>query len=276
MACFGGGGVLHSEQYFAGLIPVMLQNLGRFQESPPGLTLGFNCSLYLTFLLFFTLHGLGVDNAPVTGHLPASQSVIELFGFWDMQTLEAFAVGALRGFGQVFLCGNIWSGVLVVTAMVVCHPKAAVFAWGGAFLGTFLGILWWLLIAASSSGGEANGGVSTCPLKLRTGFWAFEGTPREIFACGLVHDVRQGLTGYNAVLGSMGVLATFGEMTEAMRIGNAIAASLVCTLLQQLWYWWPSGTFPFCIGTLVVYMMCRKPRAPVLVPTKEQYVQLNC
>jgi len=255
----------------AGLIPVMLRKLGRFQKNPPGYTLGFNFSLYLTFLLFFILHQLGVDNLPVTGHLPTSdddldsQSVIELFDFWDLQTLEALAAGTVRGVGQVFLCGNIWSGVLMIAAKVVCHPKAAAFACGGSFVGTLLGILWWLVIAAGSGEGEVEvDGVSTCAGTMRTGFLAFNGTSREIFACGLVHYVLQGLAGYNAVLASMGVLITFGEMTEARCIGIAIAASLFCTLIQLLWYWWPSGTFPFCIGTLVVYRMtlCWKPRAP--------------
>lgn len=156
----------------------------------------------------------------------------------------------------------------MIAAKVVCHPKAAVFACGGSFVGTIFGILWWWVIAACTGLDDAEvHGVSTCTGTLRTGFFTFEGTQREILACGLVNDVLFGLAGYNAVLASMGVLITFGEMTEARCIVIAVVASLFCTLIQQLWYWWPSGTFPFCIGTLVVYRMCWKPQA--LEPSPE-------
>jgi urea transporter len=142
---------------------------------------------------------------------------------------QAFADGLLRSMGQVFLCSNPWSGLLVLIATFLASPLAA----GLGLLGALVGMAVGLLLNA----------------------------PLEAIA--------QGLWGYNGVLVAIalgGIFYAPSWASLAVGLGGAALASLLqlawsLTPAQG----WPSFTLAFVLATWLIQLLVRR-ALPALIP----------
>lgn len=129
-----GAAALVASVLFGGFSSIVFVSLGKIlvpYKSPP-LTLPFNIATILFFLavpeMFRVNYGSVRDpSLPNYSYTPQDNTV-------DKITARAFFAGMIRGIGQVYLCDNIASGVLVLAGIVVCSRIAALAALVGALV----------------------------------------------------------------------------------------------------------------------------------------------
>lgn len=144
-------------------------------------------------------------------------------------TSQALTHGLLRSAGQVFLCSNPWSGLLVLLATAIASPLAA----GLGLLGALVGM--------------ATGLLLDVPLGA----------------------IAQGLWGYNGLLVAIalgGIFYAPSWASLAVGLGGAALASLFqfgwsFTPAQG----WPSLTLAFVLATWVIQLLVRR-ALPALIP----------
>ena len=144
-------------------------------------------------------------------------------------TSQALVHGLLRSAGQVFLCSNPWSGLLVLFATALASPLAA----GLGLLGALVGMATGLLLDA----------------------------PLEAIA--------QGLWGYNGLLVAIalgGIFYAPSWASLAVGLGGAALASLFqCGWSLSPAQGWPSLTLAFVLATWVIQLLVRR-ALPALIP----------
>ena len=144
-------------------------------------------------------------------------------------TSQALVHGLLRSAGQVFLCSNPWSGLLVLLATALASPLAA----GLGLLGALVGMATGLLLDA----------------------------PLEAIA--------QGLWGYNGLLVAIalgGIFYAPSWASLAVGLGGAALASLFqCGWSLSPAQGWPSLTLAFVLATWVIQLLVRR-ALPALIP----------
>jgi urea transporter len=141
----------------------------------------------------------------------------------------ALALGLPRSIGQVFLCSNLWSGLLVLFSIALASPLAAGLGLLGALVGMGSGLLF--------------------------------GAPPEA--------VAQGLWGYNGVLvaialGGIFYAPSLGSLAVALA-GAALATLFQALWSFSALQDWPSFTLAFVLATWLLQLVVRR-ALPALIP----------
>ena len=142
---------------------------------------------------------------------------------------QALALGLPRSIGQVFLCSNLWSGLLVLLSIALASPLAAGLGLLGALVGMGSGLLF--------------------------------GAPPEA--------VAQGLWGYNGVLvaialGGIFYAPSLGSLAVALA-GAALATLFQALWSISALQDWPSFTLAFVLSTWLLQLVVRR-TLPALIP----------
>jgi len=162
------------------------------------------------------------------GLLPMAPDPAALPGTETLGTLQALALGLPRSFGQVFLCGKLSSGVLVLLATALASPLAAALG----LLGALAGMAVALLQGASAA------------------------------------SVAQGLWGYNGVLVAIAIGGIFHAPTRQsllLAVGGAALSVPVSLVLKELLSGLPELTLAFVVTTWAL-MLAAKRSLPALIP----------
>ncbi|MEX0588501.1 MAG: urea transporter [Cyanobium sp.] len=203
-----------------GLSSLLMAGLGRSLNRRTGLP-----PLTLSFcLITWALLALGSMAPGSALSLAAPAAPAPLEGVW-----QALALGLPRSFGQVFLCSNLWSGLLVLLAVALASPLAAGLGLLGALVAMAVGLLSGASLAA----------------------------------------VAAGLWGYNGVLVAIALGGIFYAPTAgslAVALGGAALATLIqlgwsSGPLQA----WPSLTLAFVLATWAFQLLIRQ-ALPALIP----------
>ena len=184
--------------------------------SLPPLTLPF-CLVTLALL---ALTGALPLMAPDPAALPGPESLAG--------PLQALALGLPRSFGQVFLCGKLSSGVLVVLATALASPLAAALGLLGALAAMGVALLQ----------GASNAAVA------------------------------QGLWGYNGVLVAIALGGIFHAPTRRsllLAVGGAALSTPVSGGLMALLPGLPQLTLDFVVTTWALMLVSRR-SLPALIP----------
>jgi urea transporter/Ca2+-binding EF-hand superfamily protein len=158
--------------------------------------------------------------APDAAALPSAESLAG--------PLQALALGLPRSFGQVFLCGNFSSGVLVLLATALASPLAAALGLLGALAA--MGVA--LLQGASNA------------------------------------SVAQGLWGYNGVLVAIAIGGIFHAPTRRSllpAVGGAALSTPVSMGLMAMLPGLPQLTLDFVVTTWALMLVSRR-SLPALIP----------
>jgi urea transporter/Ca2+-binding EF-hand superfamily protein len=162
------------------------------------------------------------------GLLPMAPDPAALPGTETLGTLQALALGLPRSFGQVFLCGKLSSGVLVLLATALASPLAAALG----LLGAMAAMAVALLQGASAAA------------------------------------VAQGLWGYNGVLVAIAIGGIFHAPTRQsllLAIGGASLSVPVSLVQKELLSGLPELTLAFVVTTWAL-MLAAKRSLPALIP----------
>ena len=184
--------------------------------SLPPLTLPF---CLVTWALLALTGGLPLM-APDPAALPGPESLAG--------PLQALALGLPRSFGQVFLCGNLSSGVLVLLATALASPLAAALG----LLGALAAMAVALLQGASNA------------------------------------TVAQGLWGYNGVLVAIAIGGIFHAPTRRsllLAVGGAAFSAPVSMALVAMLPGLPQLTLDFVVTTWALMLVSRR-SLPALIP----------
>jgi urea transporter len=199
---------------------LLVRHLGGWMKARPGLPVLTLPFCLVTWGLLAALSLLDVPLLALQGAPPPPPAG---------GAAAALLLALPRGFGQVFLCGGLWSGVLIAVAVAAASPIAAVLGLLGAASGALVGLL-----AGAGPG-----------------------------------PVGMGLWSYNAVLTAIALGGTFHPPTKrslAAALAAAAVAAAVTPLLARLV---PAGlpvlTFPFVLTTLVALALLRR-SLPSMVP----------
>jgi urea transporter len=175
-------------------------------------------------LITWALLALGSLELGALLPLAQPQTLPEVGGVW-----QAVALGLPRSAGQVFLCSNLWSGLLVLLATALASPLAAA-----------LGLLGALVAMATA---------------------LLAGAPAEA--------VAQGLWGYNGVLVAIALGGIFYAPTLrslAVALGGAVLATLLqLGWAGAPTQPWPSLTLAFVLATWAGQLLVRQ-ALPALIP----------
>lgn len=204
----------------AALSTLLVQRLGGWMSSRPRLPVLTLPFCLVTWGLMAALAATGVPlldfaaaNSPLVPEAPAA----------------ALLYALPRGFGQVFFCSGLWSGVLIALAVVAASPIAALLGLMGAATGALVGLL-------AGAGPEPVG----------LGLWS-----------------------YDSLLTAIAVGGTFHAPTPRSlppALGSAaIAAGLIPLLSMLLPQGLPLLTFPFVVATLAALALLRH-WLPTMVP----------
>jgi urea transporter len=142
--------------------------------------------------------------------------------------LQALALGLPRSFGQVFLCGGLSSGVLVLLATALASPLAAALGLLGALAAMGVGLL--------------------------------QGVDRAA--------VAQGLWGYNGVLVAIAIGGIFHAPTRRsllLAVGGAALSTPISMLVRDLLPGLPPLTLGFVLTTWALILAARR-SLPALMP----------
>ena len=142
--------------------------------------------------------------------------------------LQALALGLPRSFGQVFLCGKLSSGVLVLLATALASPLAAALGLLGALVAMAVALLQ----------GASNAAVA------------------------------QGLWGYNGVLVAIAIGGIFHAPTRRsllLAVGGAALSTPVSGGLMALLPGLPQLTLAFVVTTWALMLVSRR-SLPALIP----------
>ena len=162
------------------------------------------------------------------GLLPMAPDPATLPGTETLGTLQALALGLPRSFGQVFLCGKLSSGVLVLLATALASPLAAALGLLGA-----LGAMAVALLQGASAA-----------------------------------SVAQGLWGYNGVLVAIAIGGIFHAPTRqslVLAIGGAALSVPVSLVLKELLSGLPELTLAFVVTTWALILAAKR-SLPALIP----------
>lgn len=215
------------------LSSVLVHGPGRRLHAATGLppmTLPF-CLVTWGLLALVTL----ADVPPLQLHSPA---MVPPAG----SALQAFLLALPRGFGQVFFCGDLASGWLVLAATAVASPMAAGVGLMGAAIGALAGL-------ASGAAGAVG-----------LGLWSYDAVLSAIAIGGIFHAPTRR---------SLGVAAL-----------AALAASLLTQPMERLMpLGLPALTLSFIVATLATLLVVRR-ALPTVVPvalhailTPEEHLQ---
>jgi urea transporter len=204
----------------AALTTLVLESLGRWLVSRfglPPLTLPFCLVTWLLLALAMALPATGLAFAPPA---PAALAPTSLL----------LPLGVLRGFGQVFLCPSLATSALVLAAVAVASPLAAL-----------LGLA---------------GGLSSSLTALAMGM--------DPLAVG------QGLGSYNGVLCAIaigGIFHALAPTSALMALLTAAGSSLLAPALSALLgaVGLPALTAPFVLATMAMLLVLRR-ALPSLLP----------
>jgi len=162
------------------------------------------------------------------GLLPMAPDPAALPGTETLGTLQALALGLPRSFGQVFLCGKLSSGVLVLLATALASPLAAALG----LLGALAGMAVALLQGASAA------------------------------------SVAQGLWGYNGVLVAIAIGGIFHAPTRQsllLAVGGAALSAPVSLVMGDMLSGLPELALAFVVTTWAL-MLAAKRSLPALIP----------
>jgi len=162
------------------------------------------------------------------GLLPLAPDPAALPGSEALGTLQALALGLPRSFGQVFLCGKVSSGVLVLLATALASPLAAALG----LLGALAGMAVALLQGASAA------------------------------------SVAQGLWGYNGVLVAIAIGGIFHAPTRQsllLAVGGAALSAPVSLVMGDMLSGLPELALAFVVTTWAL-MLAAKRSLPALIP----------
>jgi urea transporter len=175
-------------------------------------------------LITWALLALGSLEPGALLPLAQPQTLPEVGGVW-----QAVALGLPRSAGQVFLCSNLWSGLLVLLATALASPLAAA-----------LGLLGALVAMATA-----------------------------LLAGASAEAVAQGLWGYNGVLVAIALGGIFYAPTLrslAVALGGAVLATLLeLGWAGAPTQPWPSLTLAFVLATWAGQLLVRQ-ALPALIP----------
>ena len=159
---------------------------------------------------------------------PMAPDPAALQGTETLGTLQVLALGLPHSFGQVFLCGKLSSGVLVLLATALASPLAAALG----LLGALAAMAVALLQGASAAA------------------------------------VAQGLWGYNGVLVAIAIGGIFHAPTRQsllLAIGGAALSVPVSLVQKELLSGLPELTLAFVVTTWAL-MLAAKRSLPALIP----------
>ena len=218
----GLGGWAIAILLFAAFSTILMHTVGKWwvkKVNTPPLTLPFIIATLMGFALAQWVPQLGLDLTAA----PPAPSPTDLN--WP-QLLASLPIGV----GQVFLVGKMLSGVLIVIAVALCSPLAAVVGILGCALGIWAGLL-----------------LGIAPNTLYLGLW-----------------------GYNAVLCAMAIGGMFYVPNGKSILMGAIAAFLSALLGGWLTIavsplGLPTLHLSFCIVTIVCFLVLQR-SLPSLVP----------
>ncbi len=204
----------------AGLTTLLVEILGRRLLGRLGLP-----PLTLPFCL---VSWLALGTARLAGHpafpLQDPAPLLQAEG-----PLQALLLALPRGFGQVFLCPGLATGALVLLAVALASPLAALLGLIGAAGGALTGLL-------LQGGSDAVG---------------------------------MGLWSYNGVLTAIAVGGTFYAPTRRSVLLALVAAALSAAITPLLAGWFPPAlpvlTLPFIVATLATLLVVRH-ALPALIP----------
>jgi urea transporter/Ca2+-binding EF-hand superfamily protein len=210
----------------AGLTTLLVDGLGRWlvrRFGLPPLTLPFCLVSWALLLLASALAH------PELKLLPASQPVL-VHG-----PLLALLQALPTGFGQVFLLPGVLSGTVVLLAVAIASPLAALVGLAGGLVGAVTG----LLLGAS-------------PASVAQGLWSYNGVLTAIAVAGIFYPLNR-----------LSLIAGLGAAAFSSLLTMPLAAPL--GLLTGAGQPLPLLTLPFIVATLLTLLVLRRTQ-PALVP----------
>lgn len=183
----------------------------------PPLTLPF-CLITWALLALGSLAPGALLTLAEPGGLP------EVAGAW-----QALALGLPRSAGQVFLCSNLWSGLLVLLATALASPLAAALALAGGLVGMGTALL-----------------AGVAPEAVAQGLWGYNGVLVAIALGGIF---------YAPTLGSLAVALGGAVLATLLQLGWAAAPTQA----------WPPLTLDFVLATWATQLLVRQ-ALPALIP----------
>jgi urea transporter/Ca2+-binding EF-hand superfamily protein len=213
----------------AGLTTVLVHGLGRWQlrvVGVPPLTLPFCLATWSLLLLATALAHPELQLLQASQPDPVSGPLLAL-----LQALP-------RGFGQVFFCSKLLSGAVVLLAVAVASPLAALVGLAGALVAGLTGL-----------------GLGAPAAEVAQGLWSFNGVLTAIAVAGVFYPLNRrslgaGLAG--AALSSL-LQVPLGALLQAVTAGPLPQLSL------------PLLTLPFIVATAVLLLLL-KTWVPALIP----------
>lgn len=204
----------------AGLTTVLVESLGRWLVSRvglPPLTLPFCLVTWLLLALAMALPATGLAfAAPAPAALEPASLLLPL--------------GVLRGFGQVFLCPSLATSALVLAAVAVASPLAALLGLAGGLVSS---------LTALAMGMD--------PLAVGQGLGSYNGVLCAIAIGGIFHALAP----------------TSALMALLTAAGSSLLAPALSGLLGALGL--PVLTAPFVLATMAMLLVLRR-ALPSLLP----------
>lgn len=204
----------------AGLTTVLVESLGRWLVSRvglPPLTLPFCLVTWLLLALALALPATGLAfAAPAPAALEPASLLLPL--------------GVLRGFGQVFLCPSLATSALVLAAVAVASPLAALLGLAGGLVSS---------LTALAMGMD--------PLAVGQGLGSYNGVLCAIAIGGIFHALAP----------------TSALMALLTAAGSSLLAPALSGLLGALGL--PVLTAPFVLATMAMLLVLRR-ALPSLLP----------
>jgi len=213
----------------AGLTTVLVHGLGRWQLrviGVPPLTLPFCLATWSLLLLAAALAHPELQLLQAGQPDPVSGPLVALLQ------------GLPRGFGQVFFCSKLLSGAVVLLAVAVASPLAALVGLAGALVAGLTGL-----------------GLGAPAAEVAQGLWSFDGVLTAIAVAGVFYPLNRlslvaGLAG--AALCSL-LMVPLGTLLLAVTAGPLPLLSL------------PLLTLPFVVATALALLLL-KAWVPALIP----------
>jgi hypothetical protein len=208
----------------AGLSTVLVHGLGRWQLrmiGVPPLTLPFCLVTWSLLLLAAALAHPELQLLQASQPDPVSGPLIAL-----LQALP-------RGFGQVFFCSSLLSGTVVLLAVAVASPLAALVGLAGALVAGLTGL-----------------GLGAPAAAVAQGQWSFDGVLTAIAVAGVFYPLNR------LSLGA-GLAAAFLSSLLILPLGGLLH-SLTGQPLPLL-------TLPFIVATAVTLLLLKR-LVPALIP----------
>ncbi|MDM7952802.1 MAG: urea transporter [Cyanobium sp. CZS 25K] len=205
----------------AALTTLLLHHLGRWliqRLGLPPLTLPFCLVTWLMLTVVMALHNPAMD--VLRGAIPAAQG----------PGVAVLLLGVVRGFGQVFLCPSLLSGLLVLGAVAAGSPLAALIGLAGGLVSSLSALA-----------------LGMAPGAIALGLGSYNGVLTAIAIGGTFYATTRG-----SVL--IALVAGAGSSLVTRALGPAFASAGL-----------PLLTLPFIVATLATMVTVRR-ALPSLLP----------